>query len=90
MKMPTPITVTGLGERKYDASEYTEIPILFKGVDQAGLPAITIIRREFHIVNELTAKALIRIDVPKPERAIIDLDTDSMIFRACEHIKVSV
>ena len=88
--MPISIIVTDLGERKYDASNYIEISIFFKGVDQARLPAIAIIRQEFHIVDELIAKALIKIDVLKSNKIIIDFNINNIIFRVYKYIKIFI
>ena len=67
-KMPTPMTVRGLGTNQHDASEYACVSIYLPGSKGTAL-----ISREFHIVDHLSAKALIGIDVMKPEGILLDL-----------------
>ncbi len=66
--MPTLITVRGIRDKKYDASEFTKLPIFFESLEGT----ITLINREFYIVDNLSAKVLITIDILKPERIVIN------------------
>ena len=89
-RMPTPMTVKGIGESKHDASEYAKVRMFLKGEVDTGNPATAMIEREFHIVDDLAAKALIGIDILKPERVAIDLNDDSMKIGSCSNLKVPI
>ena len=85
-KMPTPMTVKGIGTKKHNASEYVKIRMYLPGKDNA----VALIEREFHVVDDLTAKALIGIDIMKPEGIVIDLEKDIMKIGACQNLEVPI
>ena len=85
-KMPTPMTVRGIGNRKHSASEYVKIKMYLPGKNGA----IALIERELHIVDDLTAKALIGIDIMKPEGIVLDLKHDIMRIGACQNHEVPI
>ncbi len=89
-KMPTPIIVRGIGDRKHDASEFAKVPMFFEGRNEAGKTRIAIIEREFYIVGDLPAKALIGVDILKLERMILDFATDMLKIGSCQHLTVPV
>ena len=66
--MSTPTTVRGLGTNKHDASEFARISIYLPGTKGTVL-----ITREVHIVDNLSANALIGIDIMKPEGMVLNL-----------------
>lgn len=55
-----------------------------------GKNGIVVIERELYIIDDLTAKALIDIDVMKPERIVIDLGNDLMKVGAYQDIEVPI
>ena len=84
-KMPTPMTVKGIGDRRHEASEYVKIDMYLPGKEKRAL-----IQRELHIVDNLSAKALIGIDIMKPEAMIINLSRDVMTIGACNDLEVPI
>ncbi len=84
-KMPSPMTVRGIGTNTHDASEYVQLQMYLPGKNGTAL-----IEREFHIVNDLTAKALVGIDVMKPERIVLDLGKNIMTVGSCRDIEVPI
>ena len=85
-KMPTPMTVRGIGSNKHEASEYVRIKMYLPGKN--GMTAL--IEREFHVVDNLAAKALIGIDIMKPEGIVLDLQNDVMRIGACQDLEVPI
>ena len=84
-KMPTVMNVKGIGDRKHDASEYVRIKLHFFGSD-----GIALIEREFHVVDDLTAIALIGIDIIKPEKICLDFGRDVAKFGCCDNLAVPI
>ena len=84
-EIPTFMTVKDIENNRYNISQYIKLKIyLFE-------KNITIlIKREFYIVEDLTVKVLIGIDIIKPEAMTVDLSQDLMRIGACEDIKVFI
>ena len=58
--------------KKYNANKYVRIKIyLFSESDNE---AIALIEREFYIINNLTIKALIKINIIKSKDIVINLE----------------
>ena len=85
-KMPTPMTVRGIGSKRHEASEFVSLEMYLPGNGRR----VALIEREFHIVDELTAKALVGVDILKPENIAINLSCDSMTIGACDDIVVPI
>ena len=83
-RMDSPIKVRGIGTKEHDACEYAIIPMYIPGPDGK----VALIRREIHIVDELSAKALIGIDIMKPEGIVLDTNKDLAIIGSCESLAV--
>ena len=83
-RMPSPIKVRGIGTKEHDACEYAVIPMYIPGPDGK----VALIRREIHIVDELSAKALIGIDIMKPEGIVLDTNKDLAIIGSCQSLQV--
>ena len=83
--MPTPIKVRGLGIKKYNISEYAKLPLYF-----LGNKGIRLITREYYIIDDLSANALIIIDIFKSEEIAIDLKTDEITIKFYKILKVSI
>ena len=84
-KMPTPMTVRGLGTNQHDASEFARIAIYLPGSKGTAL-----VTREVHIVDNLSANALIGIDIMKPEGMMLDLQHDMMTIGSCNNLQVPI
>lgn len=85
IKRTSPIKVRGLGTREHDVCEYAIIPMYVPNQD--GTKA-ALIRREIHIVDNLSAKALIGIDIMKPEGIILDTNKDLVTIGSCDSLQV--
>ena len=85
-KMPTPMKVKGIGDRKHDACEYIKLKMYLPS--PTGKTAL--IDREFHVVDNLTAKALIGIDIMKPKGIVIDLGMNIMKIGACKDLLIPI
>ena len=83
-RMSSPIKVRGLGTKEHDACEYAVIPMYIPGKDNK----VALIRREIHIVDDLSAKALIGIDIMKPEGIILDTNKDLVAIGSCDSLQV--
>ena len=67
-KILIPIIIRGIGDKKYDTSKFTKIPIFFKSFNGK----VTLVEYKFYIINNLLAKVLIIIDILKPKRIVIN------------------
>jgi len=68
-RMATPMTIRGIGEEKYKASEYIKVNLYLLG----GEGNSALISRELYLVDNLLVRALIGVDIIKPEGFTIDL-----------------
>lgn len=84
-KMPTPMTVRDLDTNQHDASEYALVFIYLS--ENKGT---TLITREIHIIDNLSAKTLIEIDIMKPKCMMLDLQRDVMMVGSCQHLEVPI
>lgn len=85
-KISTPMTVKGIGSKRHEASEYVRIKMYLPG----NKGAVALIERELHVVDNLTAKALIGIDIMKPEGIVLDLQNDVMRVGACQDLEIPI
>ncbi len=67
-KILIPIIVRGISNKKYNASKFTKIPIFFKSLNRI----VILIEYKFYIIDDLSTKVLITIDILKPKRIVID------------------
>ena len=84
--MPTPIIVRGIGSRRYKASEYAILEILLSG----NIRRLGLIEREFYIVDDLSVKALVGVDILKPEDITINFVRDIMVLGAYDNMVVLI
>ena len=84
--MLTPMKVKGIGNRKYDAYKYIKLKMYL----QSSNSNIALIDREFYVIDNLTAKALIGIDIIKPKSIVIDLDINIMKIGACKDLLIPI
>lgn len=68
--MPTPITIRGLGEKQYNANQFT-ILNFYLPIDSH---LVAHFKQEIYIVNRLEVNALLRIDITVPKGQNINLD----------------
>ena len=67
----------------YDVSEYIRLQMYL--LDKNGIIRI---KKEFHIVDDLAAKALVDIDIMKSKDIILDIRKDVIIIDSCKDIQV--
>lgn len=79
------INIKGIDDKKYNVSKYIRIKLYF-----IELADMTLIEREFHVVNNLTATTLIDIDIIKLERISLDFNTNVVRFECCNDVSMSI
>ena len=84
--MPTTIKVKGIGDKKYDAYKYIKLKMYL----QSSNSNIALIDREFHVIDNLTAKVLIGIDIMKPKGIAIDLGINIMKIGAYKDLLIPI
>ena len=89
--MITPIKVRRLGSKEYDTCEYAIILIYISSKDSiSGNNKVALIRREIYIMDDLSVKALIGINIIKPERIILDTNKNLTIIDFYESLQVPI
>ena len=78
-RIPSPIKVRGIGTKEHNTCEYAVIPIYIPSPNGK----VALIRRKIYIVDELSAKALVGINIIKPEGIILDTNKDLAIIGSC-------
>lgn len=85
-KMPSAMTVRGIGAQFHDASKFALLDLFFPdGKGNAGH-----ISRELHVVDDLPAKILIGIDIMSPEGWCVDFKANTLTLPHCASIKVPI
>ena len=87
IKKTAPIKVRGLGSKEYDACEYAIILMYIPSKDSRK---VALIRREIYIVDDLSAKTLININIIKLERIILNTNKDLAIISSCQLLEVPI
>ncbi len=77
-KILIPIIVRGISNKKYNTSKFTKIPIFFKSLN--GI--VILIEYKFYIIDGLSTKVLITIDILKPKRIIINFRDNLIKIRS--------
>ena len=85
-KISTSIIVKGIKNKRYEVSEYIRIKIYLSNKNNL----ITLIKREFYIVNNLTTKALIDINIMKSKDIVIDLQNNVIKIDTYQSLEVSI
>ena len=73
----------GIGVNMYNVNEYVKLQIYLSGKNN-----IVKVKKEFYIVDDLIIKALIDIDVIKPEGMILDIKKNVMIIDLYKNIQI--
>ena len=68
-KISTLITIKEINSNKHEVSEYIRIKIYFSNKNKITI----LIKREFYIIDNLTTKTLIKINIIKSKDIILDL-----------------
>jgi len=83
-QMASPIQVRGIGAGTHQYGEHADLIVYLPG-DKART---AVIQREVHIVRDLKAKMLVRIDIMGPEKISIMMDTAEATVGSCKTIRV--
>ena len=76
--------------KKYNIYEYALIPIYITIKGEKVNDKIVFLRREFYIIDNLSIKVLIGINIMKLEDIILDINRDLIIIDSYNFIKVSI
>ena len=79
------MTIKNVGNQKHDANEFVVFQMFIPKRNKT-----TLIQREIYIVDGLSAKKLIGIDIMKIENITIDLATDTMIIGVCQTFQIPI
>ena len=79
------IIVKGIGNRKHNASKYIRLKIYLLGKNGTA-----VIKRELYIVDNLSTKVLIGINIIKPEGITIDLGKDIIKVSTCDDMEIPI
>ena len=71
-KISTSITIKGINSNKHEISEYIKIKMYLSNKNKI----IVLIEREFYIIDNLTTKTLIEIDIIKSKEIVLDLQAN--------------
>ena len=82
-RMSLLIKVRGLGTKEHDACEYVIISMYVSNEDGSK---VALIRREIYIVDDLSVKAFIGIDIMKLEGIILDINKDLATIGSCNSL----
>ena len=83
IKILTPIIVRGISPNTYNISKLVKIKIYFRGSNRRSISLkSTLIKRELHLIDDLSTKILISINIIKPKSIIINLRRDTIIIGA--------
>ena len=85
-RMPSHMTLKGIGSKRHEVSEFTKVKMYLPGKNGK----IASIDRDLHIVDNLSAKTLIGIFIMKPEDMIVNLKRDIMTIGACGDLEVLI
>ena len=77
IKRTLPLKVRGLKTKEHNAYKYVIILMYIPGRDS---DKVTLIRREIYIVDDLSAKALIGINIMKFKDIVLDIDKNLAII----------
>ena len=90
-KTPSRITVKGIGGQIHESSEYILLEFFIPGtLGKSKIETMARITREFHIVDDLKANALIGMDILGPEGMILDFGRKRLIIGSCEDLAAPI
>ena len=82
-KTSEPLRVRGIGAAWHDTSSYVLLDFYVPGVAEDGKPATAHFQREIHLVDQLSAKILIGVDIMVPEQMILDAGRQKLTIGSC-------
>lgn len=88
--LPSSLKVNSTGDKRLDASDFTNISFFFQGKDESGKPIVAIIEYKLHVVDELSAQPLLEVRILKPERIYAYFGNDTVKRDSCKQLSVSV
>lgn len=81
------IKIKGIGARMHDSSNHVIIDLLLFETIKNDI-AIACLTAKFHLINNLKANVLVKINVMSSKDIILDCDKKSMSISTCNNIKV--
>ena len=85
-KISTLIIIKEINSNKYETNEYIKIKIYLFNKNKI----IALIKREFYVIDNLTAKTLIEIDIMKLKEIILDLQANVMRIDIYQDLKILI
>ena len=86
-KIASLITIREIEINTYNTSEYIRLKIYLLEKNKNN---ITLIKREFYVINNLTIKVLININIIKLEEIVIDIVRNLIIIDLYKNLKISI
>ena len=77
------IPIRGIGTQIHYSDEFAILTFYLK-----GSKTVTVIIREFHIVDDLRAKILLNTDIMSPENINFDFGSQQMIIGNCKNLLI--
>lgn len=84
-----PMRVRGVGSTS-SLGKFAVVPLYLSGVLADARKASALITREFHVIDNLNAKALIGSDIAGPEHFKVDYGECTLTIGACQNLKVPI
>jgi hypothetical protein len=89
MKMPVLINVRGIDNALHQSSSYVMLDLYLDGIFHEN-KARGHIRREFHLIDGLKCRILMRLDIMISEKMIINLVDKSFVISTCENLVILI
>lgn len=84
-KTPKRMTVRGIQDRTHERHEFIFLSLYLPGTSSDGKSVFSHITTEIHLVDDLRAKILLRMDIIGPERISTDIPARRTILGSCSH-----
>lgn len=84
------ITIKNIDAQIHESSQFVILKFLISETKKNKKKCMTRIIRKFHLINDLKIKALIGMNILKPEKMTIDLDRRRLTIDACDELKTSI
>ena len=88
LKLASPISVRRVGAGCHRTVKYAVVNLRFTGKKSNGQPAIAVVLREVHIVEDLKAQMLLGMDILGPEGFILDLPRRTATIVSCQDVSI--
>ena len=89
-RLPNAIAVRGVGSGGHHTDGYTVLDLPLPGTDANGTDVVAVLTCEAHIVNDLSAKMLIGMDILGPESILLDIPRRKAILYSCAKMAIPI